>query len=60
MFLGSRVQLVRRADKLTAIYEPIVSTMWDPFTFTSKIYTILFIFILTSLQWGSYINFNHS
>jgi hypothetical protein len=24
MFLGSRVQLVRRADSLAAIYEPIV------------------------------------
>jgi hypothetical protein len=24
MFLGSKVRLVRRADNLTAIYEPIV------------------------------------
>jgi hypothetical protein len=24
MFLGSKVRLVRKADKLTAIYEPIV------------------------------------
>jgi hypothetical protein len=30
MFLGSKVRLVRRADNLTAIYEPIVQTMWDP------------------------------
>jgi hypothetical protein len=29
MFLGSKVRLVRSADKLTAIYEPIVCTMWD-------------------------------
>jgi hypothetical protein len=30
MFLGSKVRLVRKADTLTAIYEPIVYTMWDP------------------------------
>jgi hypothetical protein len=30
MFLGSEVRLVREADNLTAIYEPIVWTMWDP------------------------------
>jgi hypothetical protein len=30
MFLGSKVRLVRKADNLTAIYEPIVWTMWDP------------------------------
>jgi hypothetical protein len=30
MFLGNKVWWVRRADNLTAIYEPIVSTMWDP------------------------------
>jgi hypothetical protein len=30
MFLGSKVRLVRRANKLTAIYEPIAWTMWDP------------------------------
>jgi hypothetical protein len=30
MFLGSKVQLVRRADNLTAIYESIVLTMRDP------------------------------
>jgi hypothetical protein len=29
-FLGSKVRLVRGADNLTAIYEPIVWTMWDP------------------------------
>jgi hypothetical protein len=29
MFLGSKVQLVRRADNLTIIYELIVYTMWD-------------------------------
>jgi hypothetical protein len=30
MFLGSKVRRLRRADNLTAIYEPIVETMWDP------------------------------
>jgi ABC-type cobalt transport system substrate-binding protein len=30
MFLGSYAQPVRRADKLTAIYEPFVQAMWDP------------------------------
>jgi hypothetical protein len=30
MFLGSKVRLVHGADNLTAIYEPIVWTMWDP------------------------------
>jgi hypothetical protein len=30
MFLGSKVRLVRKADKLTPIYELIVYTMWDP------------------------------
>jgi hypothetical protein len=30
MFLGSEVRRVRRADNITAIYEPIVYTMWDP------------------------------
>jgi hypothetical protein len=30
MFLGSKVRLVRGADNLTVIYEPIVLTMWDP------------------------------
>jgi hypothetical protein len=30
MFLWSKVLLVRGADNLTAIYEPIVQTMWDP------------------------------
>jgi hypothetical protein len=30
MFLGSKVRLVRRADKFTAICEPILYTMWDP------------------------------
>jgi hypothetical protein len=29
MFLGSKVRLMRVADNLTAIYEPIVWTMWD-------------------------------
>jgi hypothetical protein len=27
---GSKVRLVREADNLTAIYEPIVQVMWDP------------------------------
>jgi hypothetical protein len=30
MFLGSEVRRVRKADNLTAIYEPIIYTMWDP------------------------------
>jgi hypothetical protein len=30
MFLGTKVQPVRRTEKLTAICEPIVETMWDP------------------------------
>jgi hypothetical protein len=30
MFLGSKVRLVRGADNLAAIREPIVQTMWDP------------------------------
>jgi hypothetical protein len=29
MFLGSKVLPVRRSDKLTAVCEPIVLTMWD-------------------------------
>jgi hypothetical protein len=28
MFLGSKVRLVRGADNLTAIYKPIVETIW--------------------------------
>jgi hypothetical protein len=32
MFLGSRVRLVRSADNLSAICEPIVQIMWDPLT----------------------------
>jgi hypothetical protein len=30
MFLGSKVQPVRGADNLTAIYEPVAYLMWDP------------------------------
>jgi hypothetical protein len=30
MFLESKKRLVREADNLTAIYEPIIRTMWDP------------------------------
>jgi hypothetical protein len=30
MILGSKVLPVRGADNLTAIYEPIVDTVWDP------------------------------
>jgi hypothetical protein len=30
MFLGSKVRRVRWVDNLTAIYEPVVWTMWDP------------------------------
>jgi hypothetical protein len=30
MFLGSRARLVREADNLTAICEPIASTICDP------------------------------
>jgi hypothetical protein len=33
MLLGSKVRPVRGADKLTAIYEPIVLTVWDPICF---------------------------
>jgi hypothetical protein len=29
MFLGSKVWLVCEADNLTAIYEPVVQTMWN-------------------------------
>jgi hypothetical protein len=30
IFLGSKLRGVREADNLTAIYDPIVYTMWDP------------------------------
>jgi hypothetical protein len=30
MFLGSKGRLARMGDNLTAIYEQIVCTMWDP------------------------------
>jgi hypothetical protein len=30
IFLGSKVQLVHRADDLATICEPIVWTMWNP------------------------------
>jgi hypothetical protein len=30
MFLGRKVRPVRGADNLTAIYKPIVYTMWEP------------------------------
>jgi hypothetical protein len=30
IFLGSKVRPARKADNLTAIYEPIVKVMWDP------------------------------
>jgi hypothetical protein len=30
MFLASKVRLVRKADNLAAIYEPIVWTVWNP------------------------------
>jgi hypothetical protein len=30
MFLESKVLLVRKADNLAAICEPIVQTVWDP------------------------------
>jgi hypothetical protein len=30
MFLGSKARLLRGADNLTAIYEQIVYTLWDP------------------------------
>jgi hypothetical protein len=29
-FMGSKMRPVHGDDNLTAIYEPIVSTMWDP------------------------------
>jgi hypothetical protein len=30
MILGSKALLVRKADNFTAIYEPIVWTIWGP------------------------------
>jgi hypothetical protein len=30
MFMGSRARPVCRANNSTAVYEPIVETMWDP------------------------------
>jgi hypothetical protein len=30
MFLGSKMRRVRRANKLTAIYEEIIKTKWYP------------------------------
>jgi hypothetical protein len=30
MFPGNEARLVRKADNLTAIYEPIVWKMWGP------------------------------
>jgi hypothetical protein len=30
MFLGGKVRRVRKADNLTAIFEPTVYTMWGP------------------------------
>jgi hypothetical protein len=30
MFLGSKIRPVCSADILTAIYEPVIQTMWDP------------------------------
>jgi hypothetical protein len=30
MILGSRARPVRRANSLTAIFEPVVYTVWDP------------------------------
>jgi hypothetical protein len=35
MFLESKVRPVRGADNLTAIYDPIVYTMWDPYHLTT-------------------------
>jgi hypothetical protein len=35
MFLGSRARLVRTADNLTAICEPNVCTMRDPYHLTT-------------------------
>jgi hypothetical protein len=35
MYLGSKVRLVFGTDNLTAIYEPIVCTMWDPYHLTT-------------------------
>jgi hypothetical protein len=35
MFLESKVWLVRWAENLTAIYEPTVYTMWDPYHLTT-------------------------
>jgi hypothetical protein len=30
IFLDSRARPVRKADNLTAIFQPIIYTMWDP------------------------------
>jgi hypothetical protein len=30
IFLGGKARPARKADNLTAIYEPIVKVMWDP------------------------------
>jgi hypothetical protein len=30
IFLGSKARPARKADNLTAIFEPIVKVMWDP------------------------------
>jgi hypothetical protein len=35
MFLGGKLRRVRKADNLTAIYEPIVYKMWDPLHLTT-------------------------
>jgi hypothetical protein len=36
MFLGSEVRLVCRDDNLTAIFELIVYTLWDPQQLTAQ------------------------
>jgi hypothetical protein len=35
IFLGVKVWLVRKADNLTAIYEPIVKKIWEPWYLTT-------------------------
>jgi hypothetical protein len=38
MFLGNTARLVRKEDNLTAIYEPIVYTMWAHHYYPTTLY----------------------
>jgi hypothetical protein len=46
MFLGSKVRPVRGADNLTAIYAPMVYTMWDLPRPVTAIALLFFFFLL--------------